>query len=214
MKISILCSSDTHPVNETLFAWMETNQDHETILLRRRDELPGGDILFLISCSEIVRAIDRKKYKKTLVIHASDLPRGRGWSPHIWTILGGASEITVSLLEADDKVDSGDIWKKIRVTVPNHALYEELNNVLFSAETSLMDFAVANFSKICPEQQNSDIAPTYFPRRSPEDSELDTEKSIKEQFNLMRVCDPLRFPPFFYLHGHKYRIKLEKFDDE
>ena len=74
--------------------------------------LAGGEILFLVSCNEIIGKDVRDRYMATLVIHASDLPKGRGWSPHIWQIIEGKKEIMVSLLEAEDAVDSGAIWAK------------------------------------------------------------------------------------------------------
>ena len=103
MKITILNSTADHPVNTWLIKWIEKYQNyHQISLVRSKHELIGGDILFLISCSELIDKQDREKFKKTLVIHASDLPKGRGWSPHIWEIIHGADEITLSLLEAVD----------------------------------------------------------------------------------------------------------------
>ena len=32
----------------------------------------------------------------------------------------------------------------------------------------------------------------------------------KDQFDLMRTCDPNRYPAFFELYGKKYKIILEK----
>ena len=48
----------------------------------------------------------------TLVLHASDLPDGRGWSPHVWDVISGKSSLTLSLINAEDSVDTGHIWKK------------------------------------------------------------------------------------------------------
>ena len=150
MKITILNSNADHPVNTWLIKWIEKYQsNHQISLVRSRRELGGGDILFLISCSELISKQDREKFNKTLVIHASDLPKGRGWSPHIWEIIHGANEITLSLLEAVDEVDSGDIWKKIKINIPKTALYNKINAFIFDAELVLMDYAVANFNKIC-----------------------------------------------------------------
>ena len=119
MQISLLCSDAQHPVNDFLKKWVSAQQGvHQVELVRRKSELSGGDILFLISCEEIVGPTDRSAYHATLVLHASDLPRGRGWSPHIWQILEGAEEIIISLLEAADKVDSGRIWKQLKFPVP------------------------------------------------------------------------------------------------
>lgn len=214
MRISLLCSDEQHPVNEHLRRWISKQHGaHQVELARRKSELAGGDILFLISCSEIVGAADRSAYRATLVLHASDLPRGRGWSPHIWQLIEGSDDITLSLLEAEDKVDSGRIWKKLKFPVPKHALWDEINARLFDAEIELIDFAVREFERVRPTAQDPAIEPSYYPRRSPADSRIDPWQSIASQFDRIRVCDPNRFPAFFELHGKKYKLILEKLDD-
>jgi methionyl-tRNA formyltransferase len=56
-----------------LESWIEVNQaNHEIQLARKTSELVGGDLLLLIFCSEVVSAIERNKFSKSLVIHASD----------------------------------------------------------------------------------------------------------------------------------------------
>lgn len=214
MKISIVCSNPAHPVNRYLQQWIEAHgQDHDIELVRRKRELVGGDLLLLVSCGEIVTASDRAAYKKSLVLHASDLPKGRGWSPHIWEIASGAQHITLTLLEAQDKVDSGKIWKKIQIPIPQTALWDEINHALFSAEMELMDFAIDAFDTIEPAEQATDVETTYFRLRTPDDSRIDPEVSIADQFDLIRVCDPVRFPAFFVHRGQKYVLKLEKLDE-
>lgn len=211
MKITLLCSDTKHPVNAYLRAWMNTQQGlHEVELVQRKSELDGGDILFLISCSEIIDAKVRDKYSATLVLHASDLPKGRGWSPHIWEIVNGAEAITLSLLEAEDKVDSGRVWKKLDIPVPKHALWDEINQLLFEAEVELINFAVKNFGTASPVLQKSTDDASYYPKRTPADSRIDVDKSIAEQFDLIRVCDPSRFPAYFEYLGMRYTLKLEK----
>lgn len=213
MIITILNTSEQHPINAWLKTWVSTNQNkHEINICRSKNELRGGDLLFLISCSEIISKDDCELFKKTLVIHASDLPKGRGWSPHIWEIINGATDITLSLLEAEDSVDSGEIWKKVEVSIPGTALYKEVNELIFSAELELMDFAVNNFAKVCPSKQ-ANIKPTYWPKRLPKDSEIDIDKTLSEQFNLIRVCDEKRFPAFFYKDGKKFKLKIEAMNE-
>ena len=213
MNITILNSSDDHPIKTWLETWVKNNQDKHIIqLCCSKKELDGGDLLFLISCSEIISEKERSKFKNTLVIHASDLPKGRGWSPHIWEIINGADRITLSLLEAEDKVDSGDIWKKIKISIPKLALYEEINKLIFDAEIELMNFAVENFYQIEPYKQSA-IEPSYWSKRTKKDSEIDIHKSIEEQFDLIRVCDFERFPAFFYKNGKKFRLKIENMEE-
>lgn len=214
MRISLLCSDENHPVNSYLKKWIEyNNSTHHIELIRKKRELSGGDILFLVSCSEIVDASDRSAYLACLVLHASDLPKGRGWSPHIWQILDGAEEITLSLLEAEDKVDSGRIWRKLQIPIPKHALWDEINSSLFKAEMALIDHAVRNFGRLIPKIQDANIEPNYYPRRKPSHSKIDPTLSIASQFNQLRVCDPSRFPAFFELEGCRYKITLEKLND-
>ncbi len=203
MKVSVLCSSSAHPVFRYLRKWGKYSE-----LVTSKDELSGGDILFLVSCTEIIGRETRDKYKKTLILHASDLPYGRGWSPHIWQILEGRNELVLSLLEAEDEVDTGAIWEKKKIRLEGHELYDEINHKLFTAEIELMDHAIANFGKTAPQPQTGPTS--YYPRRKPEDSRLDIEKPLQDQFNLLRVADPERFPCFFEHKGVKYILKIEK----
>jgi len=214
MKISILCSDPMHPINDYLDRWIANNQiDHDIELVRHTASLRGGDLLFLVSCCEIVGADVREEYRWALVIHASPLPLGRGWSPHVWALIEGAETLTLSLIEAEDKVDTGRVWRQITFPVARHALWQEINHELFTKEIELIDFAVKNCMTVEPEEQCQDREPTYYRRRTPEDSELDPSASIAQQFNLMRVCDPQRYPAFVRMYGHKYLIKIEKADD-
>ena len=209
MNISILITSKEHPVNTYVNKWVETNKSHQISIVHSKEELASGDILFLISCSDIVSKLERDKFKKTLIIHASDLPNGRGWSPHIWEIINGATDITLSLLEAENKVDTGDIWKKISVSIPKTALFDEINELIFDSELALMDFAIENYNTIEPKKQ-SNIDSAYWPKRSPKDSLIDINKTLAAQFDLIRVCDSKRFPAYFYKEGVKFNIVIEK----
>lgn len=211
MKITLLCSDPSHPINNYLLRWIADHEnEHEISLVRSRKALAGGQILFLISCSEIISSKERAAYKTTLVLHASDLPLGRGWSPHTWQIIGGAEQVTLSLLEAEDAVDSGRLWHQIKFPVPKHSLWNEINDQLFSAELELIDFAVEQFESVTPVPQRTDIEPTYFPKRKPVDSRIDPHASIASQFDQIRICDPERFPCYFELYGFTYKLTLEK----
>lgn len=211
MKISVLCTDSAHPVQPLLLDWKIGTelQGHTVNLIRNRSDLAGGDILFLVSCTEILPASDRSKYGAVLVLHASDLPRGRGWSPHVWAILGGASKLTVCLLEAADSVDSGAVWLRRRVDLDGSELAPEINQMLFAAELSLMTEAVERFGNIKPEPQVGDPGP-YLRRRTPEDSRVDPSRTLAEQFDLLRIADAERYPAFMEFRGHRYVIRLER----
>lgn len=210
MKIAILCSDENHPVMPHLKDWMARQKIAHAVsfYLRKADLLPA-DLLFLVSCQELVGPEVRRQFRSVLVLHASALPTGRGWSPHIWQVLAGSSRLTVTLLEADDSVDSGAIWATREFSLQGHELYDEINAALFQAELGLMDWAVLNFDAVVPKIQPA-IGLSHFPRRSPEDSQLDPQRSIADQFDQLRVADPDRYPAFFDLRGCRYRVRLEK----
>jgi len=210
MKIFVVCSDRKHPIYPRLDLWRKSRSGkHDISLVSDIASANGGDILFLISCTEIVRPDIRNKFLHTLVIHASDLPFGRGWSPYVWQLLEGRNEITVSLIEATEPVDSGNIWAKERVWFNGTELFDEISATIFDAELKLMDFALENYKVIIPVQQDQRQA-TWYKRRSPEDSRVDMEQTLLSQFNLLRVCDPVRYPAFFEYKGVRYQIFLKK----
>jgi methionyl-tRNA formyltransferase len=190
-----------------------TISGHEVELVTDRHMLHGGDILFLVSCSQIIREAERDLYKKSLVLHASDLPKGRGWSPHIWAVLRGESRITVSLLEAADSVDTGRIWFKTSFELQGHELLPEINQRLFDAELMLMTKAISEFGFVVPEEQLGEFG-DYMQRRTPMDSCIDPGIPISEQFELLRIVDNNRYPAYFDFRGHRYILKIEKYDEK
>ncbi len=100
--------------------------------------------------------------------------------------------------------------KRLLYEIPRSALWDEINDLLFAAEIQLIEFAIQNFENLQKYPQNSNIEATYYPKRSPKDSEIDPNKPISEQFDLIRVCDPNRFPAHFHYRGVAYKIILEK----
>jgi methionyl-tRNA formyltransferase len=203
-----------HPVCGYLQDWMRVaNSFCDVELIHKVEQATGGDILFLVSCSAIISKSVRSKYGASLVLHASDLPVGKGWSPHIWELSQGADSVTLSLLEATDNVDSGRIWKKLNIQVPKDALWNEINHLLFQAELKLIEFAIQNYQMVEPQPQTSVGSKVVYPRRTAANSRIDPFKSIAEQFDLIRVCDPVRFPAFFDYLGNRYLLKVEKFNE-
>jgi methionyl-tRNA formyltransferase len=186
---------------------------HLLNLFYDKEHLVGGDILFLVSCSQKIGPEEIRLYKTALVLHASDLPIGRGWSPHVWAILNGENQIVVSLLEASNTIDCGAIWLKTKFELEGHELLPEINEKLFSAEISLMEHAISHFNEIKPMVQVGEPGP-YMVKRRLEDSRLDVNKTIAEQFDLLRVVDSTRFPAHFSFRGKNFLIKIEKYESK
>jgi methionyl-tRNA formyltransferase len=211
MKISILCTDPAHPVNPWLQRWIAAHgHANEISLLRHSRELAGGDLLFLVSCHQIIRAPQRALFGRTLVLHASALPYGRGMSPHVWQIVQGARRLTVTLLDAVDGLDEGDIWHQLEIAFDGTELHDEIHARLFDAEMALMDWALDHVPGGRPRPQPAGEG-CYFRKRTPEDSRIDPERPLAEAFDLLRIADPERYPVFFEHRGQRYRLRLDRY---
>ena len=215
MKVTLLCSDFDHPVYPHLVCWQQEYDDVYSIsIVNKVDEIKeSGDLLFLVSCTELVKQHIRAMFSHTLVLHASDLPKGRGWSPHVWDVISGKSTLTLSLINAEDSIDTGDIWRKKHIELAGTELYDEINTLLFEAEIDLITWACSNVNSVEPYQQSVDHK-NYYRKRTPADSHIDINLSIRDQFDLLRVCDPLRFPAFFQIKGKKFKLIIERFDEK
>ncbi len=215
MKISIVCSDKTHPVYPYLDDWRSNfATEAEIFIATKLDEVPESEILFLVSCSEIVRDRHRAKFQHIMVLHASDLPEGKGWSPYVWDIVAGRDHLTLSLIDAGDPIDSGAIWAKKRFYVGKNLLWDEINDLLFTAELSLMEDAIQLVKDGASPTRQETGGETWHRKRTLKDSEIDPARTIAEQFDLMRICDPNRYPAHLELRNRRYKIIIERMPDE
>ena len=77
-----------------------------------------------------------------------------------------------------------------------------------------MRWAIDNCTSVKPAAQDINETATYWSKRTTRDSRVDAEKSIREQFDLLRVCDPDRYPAYFEMYGIKYKLWVERYDEE
>jgi methionyl-tRNA formyltransferase len=173
-------------------------------------DIQAGDMAFFLGCEQIVGKALLALNTNNLVVHASDLPQGKGWSPLTWKIINGENYIPVVLFEAAEQVDSGQIYLKQTMEFNGYELIGELREVLAKTTFQLCNEFIAKYPHIVNEAQTQHGEASFYPRRTPEDSRLRPEQSIQEQFHLMRVADNERYPCYFELGGETYIIKIEK----
>ena len=176
------------------------------IIIHDHSKVVEGDILFLIGCEKIFKNLHLNK--NNIVVHESWLPKGKGWSPLSWQILEGENLIPVTLFEAEKNIDSGKIYLQQCIKFRGHELNHELKHKQGVVTNKLIEEYILSYPKIKGKIQQGNS--TFYNKRTPSDSELDINKSIIEQFNLLRIVDNEHYPAYFVIDGIKYILKIEK----
>ncbi len=194
------------PYAKKLVSIINEKLDFQSKLLYKHSEVEKGDILCLLSCEKIFKNLELNSCN--LVVHESDLPKGKGWSPLTWQILEGKNEIPITLFEATHKIDAGKIYAKEFISLKGHELLPEIKQKQGDLTIELILNYLKNYHTVKGLEQVGEE--TFYARRTSKDSELDINKTISEQFNLLRVSDNKRYPAYFVLNGIKYLLKIEK----
>ncbi|WP_100374042.1 formyltransferase family protein [Bacillus sp. FJAT-45037] len=173
-------------------------------------EINNGDIAFYLSCEQLVPNTILDKNKHNIVVHGSKLPKGKGWSPMTWQIIEGENEITMSLFEAIERVDSGKIYLQEVINFDGSELIDELREIQGKSTIDLCIKFIKEYPEIIDLGIDQSGDSSFYPKRRPQDSELDISQSIGDQFNLLRVVDNKKYPAFFKHKGETYVLKIEK----
>ena len=180
----------------------------DAALIERQQDVPQGDIAFYLSCTGLTPADKLARNPWNIVVHASDLPRGRGFSPLVWQVLEGINTIPVTMITMAEAADAGDILMQRFLEFGGHELNDEMRDAMGAMIVDMcFDVAVAERPPVKTPQKGE---PSWYPRRRPDDSRLDVEKPLIDQFPLLRVVDNENYPAYFDLDGHRYVLKIER----
>jgi len=207
MKITLIVDNPDSwiiPYVEKLKSILELK--HAVRMVNKYPQIRKGDLAFFLSCEKIVKPEILRLHKHNLVVHESKLPKGRGWSPMTWQILAGKNKIPITLFEAAKTVDSGPIYLQDHLNFNGHELIDQIRQEQGEKTIELIVKFVNAYPNAGSRKQRGQ--PTYYPRRTLQDSQLDVNKTIKQQFNKLRVVDNRRYPAFFYHRGHKYILAI------
>lgn len=208
-KITVLVDNDSWilPYAESLVVALRELQ-YQAKLVRSAEAIECGWIIFLLGCTHIISEEALSRNQHNLVVHESNLPKGRGFAPMTWQILEGKNEIPICLLEAATEADAGDIWLQDIIHLDGSELTDEWRQLQGEKTIEMCLRFVNEYQNIAKNKQLG--MPSYYRRRRPTDSRLDPDKSLREQFNLLRVTDNIRYPAFFEIEGQRYTINIYK----
>ena len=110
MKITILTDNPNSWILPYVEELKSELSEHELTHIFSPSNIVGGDIMLVLSCEKILKEEYLKLHKSNVVVHPSKVPLGKGWSPLAWQVLEGSNNIPVSLFEAVEAVDAGDVY--------------------------------------------------------------------------------------------------------
>ena len=121
-------------------------------------------------------------------MHPTLLPQGRGRAPIPWAIIKGLPETGVTLFKLDEGVDSGPVLDKETIPIAPRedasTLYEKVRHAHRVLAGRTIPSLLAGHAKFLP--QDEDRA-TYWPKRTPEDGELQATMTVDEADRLVRA---------------------------
>lgn len=211
VKVGFLFDRDNDWIHRELgsLKWMpDFSSRYEYIEAFDVDDVTGVDVLFILGYTKILPEKFLALNGLNLVIHESALPLGRGFSPVQWQILDGANEIPVCMIEATNPVDSGEIYGTTTIKLAGHELMPEIRQAQANATKELIISFLSKYPECSKAVQTGNA--THYRRRIREDDRLDPDKTIRAQFNQLRIADNDLYPAYFEIDGIRYLLLITK----
>jgi len=156
------------------------------------------------------------------VLHSTDLPKGRGWAPIYYSISNNESLYTISLIKISKKVDEGNIFLKLKIKKPLLITNDNLREI----DEDAITFLIKEFIFLCEKniiirnslgQVQDHSKATYNKKRTPEDNNLNKERSIENQLSKILATNS-DYPAYIIIENTKVYLsaridKYYNFDD-
>lgn len=142
-----------------------------------------------------------------LGIHNSLLPKYRGGSPLVWSVIRGDNEVGSTLFKLNEGMDDGGIYGQVKIRISDD---DYISDILIALERAIIQMVKEQYPsiltrKIAPLPQNHHDA-TYCAQRIPEDGLIDWSKPSHEIFNFIRAQSYPYPGAFTLLNGKKLII--------
>lgn len=171
----------------------------------RPDILLSVNYLFLIEEDLISYPV-----RYALNVHGSLLPKYRGRAPHVWAIINGEKEtgITAHLITRD--CDKGAVVAQKRIAISSSDTGGSVLKKYKDAYPELIDEVIQNINAgaLTFAEQDESRA-TYFPKRTPDDGEIDFNWQRERVYNWVRAMAPPEYPGAFFYDG-KSKVVVQK----
>ena len=208
LKVCFLFDKKNNWLWEKTKGSFKTNKKYNFFFSENYKKVKNFDIVFILGYTRILKSNFLKKNKLNLVVHESNLPKGKGFAPVQWQILNNKNRIPICLIKADKKYDSGRIYIKDYFRIKKTDLYEEIREHQANATIRVIKYFLKFYPNLPGKEQKGKS--TYFKRRTKKHSKISINKNLKSQFNILRISNNRNWPAYFYFKGIKYILKIQK----
>lgn len=179
-------------------------------LKNRPDIILSINYLFLIEDDLISYP---KKY--AVNVHGSLLPKYRGRTPHVWAIINGEKQTGITAHLITRECDRGGIIAQKVIPISDDDTGGSLLEKYKENYPLLIDDVIARIQSGNLEVTEQDESKaTYFPKRTPDDGEIDWHWQRERIYNWVRSMAPPEYPgAFFYDCGKKITVQRAEFSD-
>jgi len=141
------------------------------------------------------------------VFHDSLLPAYRGFAPTAWAVINGEDHTGVTLFEISPEVDAGDIVDQQRVAIGPDETMSTIVERVTVAYLELLEKNLGDLLSGTSVRRPQDHArATYTCRRTPEDSQIDWNRTTRDVLNLIRGALAPYPGAFSFIGQRKLRI--------
>jgi methionyl-tRNA formyltransferase len=144
--------------------------------------------------------------KGFLGIHNSLLPKYRGTSPMIWSIMNGDEHVGSSMFTLSDKMDEGDIWFQLKIALNDD---DDVGSILSKIEKGAVDKLRSHYLSILSgelsAQKQEAQGATYCSPRIPDDGKINWDQPARQVFNFIRAQSK-PYPGAYTIHKNRKLI--------
>ena len=173
------------------------------------DILVSINYLFLIE-KDIINMSNHLAFN----IHGSLLPKYRGRTPHVWSIINGEKITGITAHIIDEGCDTGDVLDQIKLKIESNDTGDSILNKYKKLYLPLIEKVIQNFNNggLKPKKQNSKLA-TYFGKRVPTDGLINWNWHKERIYNWVRAQAHPYPGAFSYYKGNKFTIDSVAFSN-
>lgn len=147
------------------------------------------DLLLAVNWRSMVSDDVRDRLNdRAFVFHDSLLPRYRGFSPTVWSMINGDTETGATLFQMVGPVDGGPIIDQLSVTIPVGAYISEVLEHVTEAYLELIERNLTSLLRGSEVQRiQSEDKASYTCKRLPSDNKLDWRYGAKRIVDLVHA---------------------------